>query len=197
MYLTLSFKFSSREEVVRFLSFLEKHLRTTYLVTTRLDHVYVQLEGEEKELEEAAALVKRLAGLARQGRGVVQIPLLVLFRDANLARPIPPDAVADALTLSGVASHVRGDVLETSAPYEEVLKTAEALSRMYEEAERLPLTPQARKVAVAYAYARGVPIEKAVEELAEAGLLNKGSVISLRYPLEEVRRRLQSLNRPG
>ncbi|MEM0483235.1 MAG: DUF2067 family protein [Pyrobaculum sp.] len=194
MYITLSFKFNSREEMERFLEFLEKHVKTTYLVTTRLTHVYVQLEGEGKELEDAASLVKKLAGLARQQRHTVQIPLVVLFRDADLARPVPPDVIADALKLKGMPSEVRGGVLETAASYEEVLKTAEALSKIYEETERLPLTPQAKKIVVAYAFARGVPVDKAVEELAAAGLLNVGSVISLRNTLEETRRRLYALS---
>lgn len=195
MYITLSFKFNTREEVERFLTFLEKHVKITYLVNTRLTHVYVQLEGEGKELEDAASLVKKLAGLARQQRSTAQIPLVMLFRDADLIRPVPPDVIADALRLKGKPSEVRGGVLETSASYEEVLKTVEALSKIYEEAERLPLTPQAKKIAVAYAFARGVSVDKAVEELAAAGLLNMGSVISLRNPLEEARRRLYELSR--
>jgi hypothetical protein len=68
VYVALSFSFRTREEVERFLTFIEKHIKTTYIVSTRLTHVYVQLEGEEKELEDAVALVKRLAGLAREGR---------------------------------------------------------------------------------------------------------------------------------
>ena len=192
MYLTLSFKFRTREEVERFLTLLERHVKTPYLVNTRLTHVYIQLEGDARELKDAAAVVKSLAGLAKGARRPLQIPLLVLFRDAELARPVPPDAVADALSATGRPSTVRGDVLVTSASYEEVLSTAEKLSRLYEEAEKLPLTPQAKKVAVVYAFAKGLPVEKAVEELVSEGFLNRGGVISLRYRLEEARRMLLS-----
>ena len=187
MYVTLSFKFNTREEVERFLTFIEKHVKTTYIVNTRLTHVYMQLEGEGKELEDAVALVKRLAGLAREGRGVVQVPLLVLFRDAELTRPIPPDVVADALRFKGFFAEVQGDVLETELSYEEVLETAEALSKMYEEAEKNPLTPQAKRVVVAYAFARGISIEAAVEELIKAGVLNRGAVLSLRHSPQKTR----------
>ncbi|ACB39756.1 DUF2067 family protein [Pyrobaculum neutrophilum] len=195
MYLTLSFKFHSREEVERFLSFLERHLKTTYLVDTRLTHVYVQLEGEGRELEEAASLVKSLAALARGGRGRAKVPLLVVFKDAELARPVPPDALADALTLAGAPSEVRGGFLDTAASYEEVLKTAEALSRLYQEAEGYPLTPQAKKIAVVYAYVSGKPLGQALEDLQSAGLLNRGAVLSLRGPPDEARRRLRELLR--
>jgi hypothetical protein len=141
------------------------------------------------------ALVKRLAGLAREGRAVVQIPLLVLFRDAELVRPIPPDVLADALTFKGLFAEVRGDVLETELGYEEVLKAAETLSKMYEEAERYPLTPPAKRVVVAYAYAREITIETAIEELVKAGILNRGAVLSLRRSPEETRRLLlENLN---
>ena len=187
MYVTLSFSFRTKEEVERFLTFLEKHIKTTYIVSTRLTHVYVQLEGEEKELVDAVALVKRLAGLAREGRAVVRIPLLVLFRDAELVRPIPPDVLADALTFKGLFAEVRGDVLETELGYEEVLKAAETLSKMYEEAEKHPLTPSAKRVVVAYAYAREISIETAIEELVKAGILNRGAVLSLRRSPEETR----------
>jgi hypothetical protein len=187
VYVTLSFKFNTREEVERFLMFIEKHVKTTYIVNTRLTHVYVQLEGEGKELEDAVALVKRLAGLARGGRGVVQVPLLVLFRDAELTRPIPPDVVADALRFKGFFAEVQGDVLETELSYEEVLEAAEALSKMYEEAEKHPLTPQAKRVVVAYAFARGISIEAAVEELVKAGVLNRGAVLSLRHSPQKTR----------
>ncbi len=187
MYVTLSFKFDTREEVERFLMFVEKHVKTTYIVNTRLTHVYVQLEGEGKELEDAVALVKRLAGLAKEGRRVVQVPLLVLFRDAEIVRPIPPDVVADALRFRGFFAEVRGDVLETELSYGDVLKTAEALSKMYEEAERHPLTPQAKRVVVAYAFARGISVDAAVEELIKAGVLNRGAVLSLRHSPEKTR----------
>ncbi len=195
MYVTLSFKFDTREEVERFLMFVEKHVKTTYIVNTRLTHVYVQLEGEGKELEDAVALVKRLAGLAKEGRRVVQVPLLVLFRDAEIVRPIPPDVVADALRFRGFFAEVRGDVLETELSYGDVLKTAEALSKMYEEAERHPLTPQAKRVVVAYAFARGISVDAAVEELIKAGVLNRGAVLSLRHSPEKTRALLlESLN---
>ena len=195
VYVALSFKFRTKEEVERFLAFIERHITTTYIVDTRLTHVYVQLEGNEKELVDAVALVKRLAGLAREGRSVVQIPLLVLFRDAELVRPVPPDALADALMFKGFFAKVRGDVLETELKYEEVLKVAAALSKMYEEAEKYPLTPQAKRVVVAYAYAKGISIETAVEELVKAGILNKGAVLSLRRSPEETRKLLlESLN---
>ena len=195
VYVTLSFKFSTREEVERFLMFIEKHVKTTYIVNTRLTHVYVQLEGEGEELEDAVALVKRLAGLARGGRGVVQVPLLVLFRDAELTRPIPPDVVADALRFKGFFAEVRGDVLETELSYEEVLEAAEALSKMYEEAEKHPLTPQAKRVVVAYAYAREITIEMAIEELVRAGILGRDAVLSLRHSPKEARRLLfENLN---
>jgi hypothetical protein len=187
VYVTLSFKFNTREEVERFLVFIQKHVKTTYIVNTRLTHVYVQLEGEGEELEDAVALVKRLAGLARGGRGVVQVPLLVLFRDAELTRPIPPDVVADALRFKGFFAEVQGDVLETELSYEEVLEVAEALSKMYEEAEKHPLTPQAKRVVVAYAFARGISIEAAVEELVKAGVLNRGAVLSLRHSPRKTR----------
>ena len=187
MYVTLSFKFDTREEVERFLMFVEKHVKTTYIVNTRLTHVYVQLEGEGKELEDAVALVKRLAGLVKEGRRVVQVPLLVLFRDAEIVRPIPPDVVADALRFRGFFADVRGDVLETELSYGDVLKTAEALSKMYEEAERHPLTPQAKRVVVAYAFARGISVDAAVEELIKAGVLNRGAVLSLRHSPEKTR----------
>ncbi|MEZ0319278.1 MAG: DUF2067 family protein [Pyrobaculum sp.] len=193
----LSFKFHSREEVERFLTFLQRHLKTNYLVDTKLFHVYVQLEGGDKELKDAVALVKRLAGLARGGKARRQIPLLVLFKDAELARPVPPEVVADALTLVGYPSLVRGGVLETDANYEEVLSVVERLSRLYEEAERLPLTPQAKRIVVAYAFCAKKPLDASVEDLAKAGLLNKGSVLSLRLPPEEARRRLLSLNTAG
>jgi Uncharacterized protein conserved in archaea len=195
VYVTLSFKFNTREEVERFLMFIERHVKTTYIVNTRLTHVYVQLEGEGEELEDAVALVKRLAGLARGGRGVVQVPLLVLFRDAELTRPIPPDVVADALRFKGFFAEVQGDVLETELSYEEVLEAAEALSKMYGEAEKHPLTPQAKRVVVAYAFARGISIEAAVEELIKAGVLNRGAVLSLRHSPKEARRLLfENLN---
>jgi len=195
VYITLSFKFSTREEVERFLMFIEKHVKTTYIVNTRLTHVYVQLEGEGEELEDAVALVRRLAGLARGGRGVVQVPLLVLFRDAELTRPIPPDVVADALRFKGFFAEVRGDVLETELSYEEVLEAAEALSKMYEEAEKHPLTPQAKRVVVAYAYAREITIEMAIEELVRAGILGRDAVLSLRHSPKEARRLLfENLN---
>ena len=195
MYVTLSFKFSTREEVERFLMFIEKHVKTTYIVSTRLTHVYVQLEGEGEELEDAVALVKRLAGLAREGHGVVQVPLLVLFRDAELTRPIPPDVVADALRFKGFFAEVQEDVLETELSYEEVLEAAEALSKMYEEAEKHPLTPHAKRVVVAYAYAREISIEMAIEELVRAGILGRGAVISLRHSPKEARRLLfENLN---
>jgi hypothetical protein len=187
VYVDLSFKFNTREEVERFLMFIEKHVKTTYIVNTRLTHVYVQLEGEGEELENAVALVKRLAGLAREGRGVVQVPLLVLFRDAELTRPIPPDVVADALRFKGLFAEVQGDVLETELSYEEVMEAAETLSKMYEEAEKHPLTPQAKRVVVAYAFARGISIEAAVEELIKAGVLNRGAVLSLRHSLQKTR----------
>jgi Uncharacterized protein conserved in archaea len=187
VYVTLSFKFNTREEVERFLVFIQKHVKTTYIVNTRLTHVYVQLEGEGKELEDAVALVKRLAGLARGGRGIVQVPLLVMFRDAELTRPIPPDVVADALRFRGLFAEVQGDVLETELSYEEVLEAAETLSKMYEEAEKHPLTPQAKRVVVAYAFARGISIEAAVEELIKAGVLNRGAVLSLRHPPQKTR----------
>jgi hypothetical protein len=187
VYVTLSFKFNTREEVERFLVFIQKHVKTTYIVNTRLTHVYVQLEGEGEELEDAVALVKRLAGLAREGRGVVQVPLLVLFRDAELTRPIPPDVVADALRFKGFFAEVQGDVLETELSYEEVLEAAETLSKMYEEAEKHPLTPQAKRVVVAYAFARGISIEAAVEELIKAGVLNRGAVLSLRHSPQKTR----------
>ncbi|MEM1598045.1 MAG: DUF2067 family protein [Pyrobaculum sp.] len=193
----MSFKFHSREEVERFLTFLERHLKTNYLVDTKLFHVYVQLEGEGKELEDAVALVKRLAGLAKGGKTRRQIPLLVLFRDAELARPVPPEVIADALTLMGRPSLVRGDVLETDAGYEEVLSVVERLSRLYEEAERMPLTPQAKRIVVTYAFYAKRPVDAAAEDLAKAGLLNRGSVLSLRMPLEEARKRLLSLNTAG
>jgi hypothetical protein len=192
MYLMLSFKFHTKEEVERFLTLLERHVKTPYLVTTRLTHVYIQLEGNAKELKDAAAVVKSLAGLARGARRSLQIPLLVLFRDAELVRPVPPDAIADALTATGHPSTIRGDVLTTTASYEEALSVAEKLSKLYEEAERLPLTPHAKKIAVVYAFAKGLPVERAVEELINEGLLNRGGVISLRYRLEEARRMLQS-----
>jgi hypothetical protein len=195
VYVILSFKFNTREEVERFLMFIEKHVKTTYIVSTRLTHVYVQLEGEGEELENAVALVKRLAGLAREGRGVVQVPLLVLFRDAELTRPIPPDVVADALRFKGLFAEVQGDVLETELSYEEVMEAAETLSKMYEEAEKHPLTPQAKRVVVAYAFARGISIEAAVEELIKAGVLNRGAVLSLRHSPKEARRLLfENLN---
>jgi len=187
VYVTLAFRFNTREEVERFLTFIEKHVKTTFIVNTRLTHVYVQLEGEGKELEDAVVLVKRLAVLAREGRGVVQVPLLVLFRDADLARPIPPDVVADALRFRGFFAEVRGDVLETELSYGDVLKTAEALSKMYEEAERHPPTPQAKRVVVAYAFARGISVDAAVEELIKAGVLNRGAVLSLRHSPEKTR----------
>jgi hypothetical protein len=187
VYITLSFKFNTREEVERFLVFIQKHVKTTYIVNTRLTHVYVQLEGEGEELEDAVALVKRLAGLARGGRGVVQVPLLVLFRDAELTRPIPPYVVADALRFKGFFAEVQGDVLETELSYEEVLEAAETLSKMYEEAEKHPLTPQAKRVVVAYAFARGISIEAAVEELIKAGVLNRGAVLSLRHSPQKTR----------
>jgi len=187
VYVTLSFKFDKRDEVERFLTFIEKHVKTTYIVNTRLTHVYVQLEGEGKELEDAVALVKRLAGLVKEGRRVVQVPLLVLFRDAEIVRPIPPDVVADALRFRGFFAEVRGDVLETELSYGDVLKTAEALSKMYEEAERHPLTPQAKRVVVAYAFARGISVDAAVEELIKAGVLNRGAVLSLRHSPEKTR----------
>lgn len=194
MYVSLSFKFHSPEEVERFLKFLERHLRTSYIVNTRLTHVYIQLEGEGKELEEAVALVKNLAALARGGKSRLRVPLLVLFKDAELTRPIPPEVLADALNLKGVPSEVRGGVLETSASYEEVLKAAEELSRIYAEVEKYPITPHAKRIVVAYTYAKGLSVDKAVEELVELGLLNKGSVISLRYSIEETRRRLKFIN---
>lgn len=192
MYLTLSFKFHTREEVERFLNLLEKHVKTPYLVNTRLTHVYIQLEGHVKELKDVVAVVRSLAGLARGARGSVQIPLLVLFRDVELVRPVSPDAVADALTAAGRPSAVRGDVLTTVASYEEVLTAAERLSRLYEEAEELPLTPQAKKMAVIYAFAKDLSVEEAVEELVGEGILNRGGVISLRYRPEEARRLLLS-----
>jgi Uncharacterized protein conserved in archaea len=103
--------------------------------------------------------------------------------------------VADALTFKGFYAEVRGDTLETELGYEEVLKVAEAISKMYEEAERHPLTPQAKRVVVAYAFAKGLSIEAAVEELTKMGLLNRGAVISLRHSLEKTRRLLvESLN---
>ena len=195
MYVALSFKFSTRVEVERFLMFLERHVKTPYVVNSRLTHVYVQLEGEGEELEDAVALVKRLAGLARGGRGVVQVPLLVLFRDAELTRPIPPDVVADALRFKGFFAEVRGDVLETELSYEEVLEAAEALSEMYEEAEKHSLTSHAKRVVVAYAYARGISVEMAVEELVGAGILGRGAVLSLRHSPKEARRLLfENLN---
>ncbi|MFN3804967.1 MAG: DUF2067 family protein [Pyrobaculum sp.] len=167
--LELSFKFHRREEVERFLILLERHLDTPYLVKTRLLHVYIQLE-DKKEAE----LVKRLAALAKGGG---KIPLLVLFRDTNLARPIPPEAIANALTLRGHTAEIKGDVLETDVSYDEVLKTAGEISRLYKEAERYPLTPHAKRVVTAYAHAKGLTIGKAIEELQRLGLLDK----ALRY----------------
>jgi len=187
VYIGLSFKFHDKEEVEKFLAFLERHLNVEYLVDVRLTHVYVQLQGDEKKLEEAATLVKSLAGLARRGREQRRIPLVVLFKDVELARPIPPDVIADALTLKGYPSAVKGSTLETTAEYEEVLKTAEALSRMYLEAEGLRITPHAKRIVVAYAYATGKGLEEAAEELAKAGVLNKSEIISLRRSLEEAR----------
>lgn len=187
MYIGLSFKFHDRGEVEKFLALLERHLDVEYLVDVRLTHVYIQLQGDEKKLGEATALVKSLAGLARRGRERRRVPLLVLFRDVELARPIPPDVIADALTLRGYPSAVKGSALETTAEYEEVLKTAEALSKMYLEAEGLRITPHAKRITVAYAYATGKGLEEAVEELARAGVLNRGELISLRKPLEEAR----------
>jgi len=48
---------------------------------------------------------------------------------------------------------------------------------------------------VAYAYAKGISIETAVEELVKAGILNKSAVLSLRRSPEETRKLLlESLN---
>ncbi|MCC6019759.1 MAG: DUF2067 family protein [Thermoproteaceae archaeon] len=193
MLVELSFKFSSASEVEKFLSFLERHVRNVrYSVSARLTHVYVQLQGEGKELQDAVALVKMLAGLARARRAVRRVPLLVLFRDAELARPVPPDAIADALTLSGIPSRVRGSFLETEADYEKVLQVAEELSRLYKISERYPITPHAKRIVVVHAYATGKPVDASIEELVSAGLLNRGAAISLRYPIEETKRRLLS-----
>ncbi|MEM0479696.1 MAG: DUF2067 family protein [Pyrobaculum sp.] len=188
MYVTLSFKFRQRDEVERFILFLEKHLRGNYIVTTRLTHVYVQIEGEN--LKEAVALVKKLAALAKGGYGKRQIPLLILFKDVNLVRPIPPDLIADVLTLRGIESKVKGGYLETAVEYEEVLKIAEELSNLYQDAERYPLTPHAKKIVVAYAYSRGLSLDAAVERLVEAGVLNRGKVISLREDYSRAKLRL-------
>jgi hypothetical protein len=95
--------------------------------------------------------------------------------------------VADALRFKGFFAEVQGDVLETELSYEEVLEAAEALSKMYEEAEKHPLTPQAKRVVVAYALARGISIEAAVEELVKAGVLNRGAVLSLRHSPQKTR----------
>lgn len=188
MEASISLRFSSAEEALRYLELLRRHVGADMHVTTRLGHVYIKFEGDREAVERAVRVARELAGAVRGGRRARRVPLEVLLSDAKLASPVPPEVLAELLRATGHTARLKGAELVTDAEYGEVLKAAEALSRIYKELEPTPLTAQAKRVVAVYSAARGLPPEAAVEELARAGLLTRGKVVGLAKPLDSALR---------
>lgn len=182
------------EEVEQFLDYISKYVKIEYYAIVREKNVYVQLSGPPHEIKRAIAVMKTAAGLARaRMRPLRAYPLDLLFKEAEVAAPVPPDTIAEYLSILGFKAKLRGDSLLTDAAPDVVRRAVEDVSKAYKALEAEAVTPHAKRVVAIYMAARRAPPEKAVEELTKAGVLNKGDVYSLAVDLQTAKRRLRAL----
>ncbi|MEL9990869.1 MAG: DUF2067 domain-containing protein [Thermoproteus sp.] len=194
MYRTISIKFSNSEETQYFLEILPKYVNIDYYAIVRGSNVYIQLSGSPIEIKRALASIKTAVGLVRSKlRPIKSYPLDALFKEADVASPIPPDTLADYLSARGFKARLKGLGIQTDAPLEQVKKAVSELSSAYKALEDLPVSPQAKRVVAVYMAAAKTGPKEALERLVAAGLLNKGSVFSLATDLRTAKKRLKAL----
>ncbi|MFB6490656.1 MAG: DUF2067 domain-containing protein [Thermoproteus sp. AZ2] len=194
MYRTISFNFSNIEEVEQFLDYISKYVKIEYYAIVREKNVYIQLSGPPHEIKRAIAVMKTAAGLARARlRPLRAYPIDLLFKETETAAPVPPDTIADYLSILGFKAKLKGDSLLTDAAPDAVRKAVEDISKAYKALEAEAVTPHAKRIVAVYMAARGAPPGRAVEELAEAGVLNKGDVYSLAADLQTAKKKLRAL----
>ncbi|MFP3169537.1 MAG: DUF2067 domain-containing protein [Thermoproteus sp.] len=194
MYRSVSLKFASGEELQQFLELLPKYVDVEYYAVTRGTNVYIQLSGPPDEVRRAVASIKTAAGLVRaELKPIKSYPLEAVFREADVASPVPPDVLVEYLAVRGFKARLRGPELQTDASMEEVKRAASQLSAVYKSLEGVPVSPHAKRVAAVYIAAVRSRPEEALERLAAAGILNRGSVFSLALDLQTARRRVRAL----
>jgi hypothetical protein len=194
MYRSVSVKFSNGEELQQFLEILPKYVGVEYYAIVRGTNVYIQLNGSPDEIKRALASIKTAVGLVRARlKPVKSYPLEVIYKESEIVSPVPPDVLIDYLAVKGFKARLRGLELQTDASMEQVRQAVSELSAAYKSLEGLPVSPHAKRIAAVYIAAVKSRPEEALERLAAAGILSRGSVFGLALDLQTAKRRARAL----
>ncbi|MGC9169623.1 MAG: DUF2067 family protein [Thermoproteus sp.] len=194
MYRSVSVKFSNSEELQQFLEILPKYMGVEYYAIVRGTNVYIQLNGSPDEIKRALASIKTAVGLVRARlKPVKSYPLEVIYKESEIVSPVPPDVLVDYLAVKGFKARLRGLELQTDASMEQVRQAVSELSAAYKSLEGLPVSPHAKRIAAVYIAAVKSRPEEALERLAAAGILSRGSVFGLALDLQTAKRRARAL----
>lgn len=185
---------ANREELEHFLELLPKYVGVEYYAIVRGTNVYIQLSGSPAEIKRAIAAVKTLAGIARARlRPMRSYPLEVVFKEAEVESPVPPDVLADYLAARGFTARLKGGEIVTDASLEQVKAAVSELSAAYKALEEAAVSPHAKRITAVYIALTKSRPEEALERLAASGVLNKGRVYSLAVDLQTAKKRLRAL----
>ncbi|PLJ77750.1 MAG: hypothetical protein B7L53_05235 [Thermofilum sp. NZ13] len=175
---TLTLVFSTPEEAVQFLKTLERLLPgRSFLGELKVNKVKIFVP-ESDEAEKTIHKIKQLYNQQRHtySYGVVKsYDLSSVLTLARLEAPIPATLIVEALKIQGFKAALSGDILKTDATLDGIIKTVERLSAIYKETLTLTATAQTRRLISLYAFAKGLRVEDAVDDLYKLGLLTETS----------------------
>lgn len=158
------------EEVLAYILENVKARNISYRVTPSGIHIVIR--GLEPEIRDAWQRIRYYVSLAkrlRSGRGMMEIPLNHLAKEAGVT--VSAQALVEALKLRGYKAEFVGGLLRSDAPRDELVELARALGEMSRELGlRVRGSAARRMVSVAVALT-GIGVEEVLKEAEKLGLL--------------------------
>jgi len=167
--------FSSNDQAVKFIQFLEKIMRKgeklDFMVRGNRVRIIVPRGADTARI---IARVKELFKYWRMSsvpmKGLYRHSLPLVFLLSELEISIPPSVLAHALSLAGYRAEIQGSQLVSDAPLDLVTETAEKASRAYKDAVLLNATPLLKRLVASVSAALGIAPEEALQLLNSIGI---------------------------
>jgi len=178
----LVFTFNNINEALTFMEMITNKIKSKE-VLIRYDtgsgiRVWVSIQGEPHEVELYIMEIKRLYNdikLMRGKFGVRTYDISFILSKARLSAAIPIDLIIDLLHIKGINAEIEGSRIKVvgDVKLENLISTAEGISRIYDEMIDMEISAQAKRVIALYSMLLGKDVKDSIKELLNNGLLSK------------------------
>ncbi len=188
------------EEILAYILENVKARDVSYRVTP--SGIYITIRGLEPEIRDAWQRIRYYASLSkrlRSGRGIVEVPINHLAKEAGVT--VSAQALVEALKLRGYKAEFSEGLLRSDAPRDELLELARTLGEVSRELGLRVRGSAARRVVSVAVALTGMNVEEVLGEAERLGLLvydeYSNRFVLTREWRDALRLLLKSLRRSG